>query len=172
MLAPGLGKTRPQSGSLKCLRYPSRNEGASQLLEGTCPESCSEMPQRIWSLFSDSPLRAMGDVAQCNLSRPLWPCNRFRSTRVATHERTHKVASYMVSVRSAFGARDVRGFPPSYFYIQLPNGGWISLRTRVSITRKGILRIYSWFLLGNDNVIWGHVPSRSQQTPSSSKGSN
>ena len=44
---PWSRKTRPHCGSLKCLWYPSRNEGALQLLEGTCPQSCSEMPQRI-----------------------------------------------------------------------------------------------------------------------------
>eukprot|EP00963_Diacronema_lutheri_P006866 scaffold614_cov378-Pavlova_lutheri.AAC.14 len=36
-------------GSLKCVRYPSRNEGASELLEGACPYLiiAVKLPSRI-----------------------------------------------------------------------------------------------------------------------------
>ena len=49
--------------------------------------------------------------------------------------------------------RDVRGFSTFVLLFQQPNGGWISLRTRVSITRRGILRIYSGVLLGDVTLV-------------------
>ena len=88
LLVPGLSGTHPYQSGPRCIRYPSRSKGASEFLEGTCPQSCSEEQQRIYDVSLYDTLRVMGNPAQYYFSRPLWLCNRSTSTKVATHERT------------------------------------------------------------------------------------